>query len=116
MNSRFTNATWITALLIGSVPLPSVADRHCAPALDYYYFGRSALSRAGGTCDETLQASLSNLVEASIQAQVCGCSSLRLMLTDFIRKLESAEMTCEERQAEILDLDLEISEQIEACH
>ena len=120
----------LSGLLIQS---PVNADRHCAPALDYYFQTR-AIALAHQTdakrypnCNALIAAMADQLAEAVSEAQACGCMSLQNALAELSEAMASHPSTkldkdiaevenCTDVIAVLLDAKELLQNELSSCH
>lgn len=91
------------------------ADRHCAPVLERYYFARTVLNDEEKSCGRQRAEAEGYLEEAAVQARICGCARAEAAITGFLRDRDAAQ-GCMAARSQILQLDEELADLVEACH
>jgi hypothetical protein len=104
---------FVAILLAGPAAL---ADRHCAPILERYFEARFEILKPHNDCPNSLQEALNGMAEAVGEAGACGCSVLQNYLNAVIEDVKSVGRHCPDMQTLLLDLDSELSKEVEACH
>ena len=110
---------WMVLMMTmtSSAVTPALADRHCATVLDAYFRARQALLQSDLSCATKLEVSREELVEASSQAGICGCQSLKEILDEiFFESASEEHVQCEVRIAALLEFSGELSERVEQCN
>lgn len=104
----------LAACFLDSVP--SLADRHCLPALNAYYGARYALHDESAACVPALEQALEALRSAVDHANVCGCGQLVGTIKPLIEDPEGGEAGCRRRAAEILGQSERVKALVGACN
>lgn len=97
-------------------PAPSLADRHCLPALNAYYGARYALHDESAACAPALEQAFEALRSAMDHANVCGCGELVEAIKPLVEAQGGDEASCRSRAAEILGQSERMKALVDTCN